>query len=250
MAHREQRAAQPDPDDQDDPDEPSPLLSATMPIEAYDGSRPTTLPWCRLSTNPDRVTSASSAGTSSLQPVGQPGQRQVDHEVDERDDDEGLDQQAVVVPLNRVLPAEREVGVRDPSESFGRRRGRELPEIPDRLARVVEAGSFTKAAQTLDMSKTTVTQLVQQLEAHLGACAECRGLLRPSDPDVARLDTVWTEVLAQVEAPRVGLVELPSLELTTVTNDAGMYRLVVPANRISGQAINPSQFIGAARHVL
>jgi DNA-binding transcriptional LysR family regulator len=35
------------------------------------------------------------------------------------------------------------------------------------FARVVEAGSFTKAAQTLHMSRTTVTQLVQQLEARL-----------------------------------------------------------------------------------
>jgi DNA-binding transcriptional LysR family regulator len=35
------------------------------------------------------------------------------------------------------------------------------------FARVVEAESFTKAAQTLHMSKTTVTQLVQQLEARL-----------------------------------------------------------------------------------
>jgi len=35
------------------------------------------------------------------------------------------------------------------------------------FARVVEAGSFTKAATTLHMSKTTVTQLVQQLEARL-----------------------------------------------------------------------------------
>lgn len=35
------------------------------------------------------------------------------------------------------------------------------------FARVVEAGSFTKAAVTLHMSKTTVTQLVQQLEARL-----------------------------------------------------------------------------------
>lgn len=35
------------------------------------------------------------------------------------------------------------------------------------FVRVVEAGSFTKAAQTLRMSKTTVTQLVQQLEARL-----------------------------------------------------------------------------------
>lgn len=35
------------------------------------------------------------------------------------------------------------------------------------FARVVEAGSFTKAAETLHISKTTVTQLVQQLEARL-----------------------------------------------------------------------------------
>jgi DNA-binding transcriptional LysR family regulator len=35
------------------------------------------------------------------------------------------------------------------------------------FVRVVEAGSFTKAAQTLHMSRTSVTQLVQQLEARL-----------------------------------------------------------------------------------
>ncbi len=35
------------------------------------------------------------------------------------------------------------------------------------FARVVEAGSFTKAADTLHISKTSVTQLVQQLEARL-----------------------------------------------------------------------------------
>ncbi len=35
------------------------------------------------------------------------------------------------------------------------------------FARVVETGSFTKAAQTLHMSRTTATQLVQQLEARL-----------------------------------------------------------------------------------
>ncbi|WP_144640201.1 LysR family transcriptional regulator [Bordetella genomosp. 13] len=35
------------------------------------------------------------------------------------------------------------------------------------FARVVEAGSFTKAADTLHMSRATVTQLVQQLEARL-----------------------------------------------------------------------------------
>lgn len=35
------------------------------------------------------------------------------------------------------------------------------------FVRVVETGSFTRAADTLHMSKTTVTQLVQQLEARL-----------------------------------------------------------------------------------
>ncbi len=35
------------------------------------------------------------------------------------------------------------------------------------FARVVEAGSFTKAAETLHMNKATMTQLIQQLEARL-----------------------------------------------------------------------------------
>ena len=35
------------------------------------------------------------------------------------------------------------------------------------FVRVVETGSFTKAAETLHMSKTTITQLIQQLEARL-----------------------------------------------------------------------------------
>ncbi|HEY0506006.1 MAG TPA: LysR family transcriptional regulator, partial [Lysobacter sp.] len=35
------------------------------------------------------------------------------------------------------------------------------------FVRVVETGSFTRAAETLQASKTRVTQLVQQLEAHL-----------------------------------------------------------------------------------
>lgn len=37
------------------------------------------------------------------------------------------------------------------------------------FASVVETGSFRKAADTLQVSKTTVTQLVQQLEARLRA---------------------------------------------------------------------------------
>lgn len=37
------------------------------------------------------------------------------------------------------------------------------------FARVVEAGSFTRAADSLDMPKATVSKLVQDLEAHVGA---------------------------------------------------------------------------------
>lgn len=36
------------------------------------------------------------------------------------------------------------------------------------FGRVVEAGSFTRAADTLDMPNATVSKLVQELEAHLG----------------------------------------------------------------------------------
>ena len=35
------------------------------------------------------------------------------------------------------------------------------------FARVVETGSFTKAAETLQTNKTRVTQLIQQLETRL-----------------------------------------------------------------------------------
>lgn len=37
------------------------------------------------------------------------------------------------------------------------------------FTRVVEAGNFTRAAETLDMPRPTVTTAVQQLETHLGA---------------------------------------------------------------------------------
>ena len=37
------------------------------------------------------------------------------------------------------------------------------------FVRVVETGTFTRAADLLDMPKPTVTKLIQQLEAHLRA---------------------------------------------------------------------------------
>ena len=36
------------------------------------------------------------------------------------------------------------------------------------FARVVEAGSFTRAAESLDIPNATMSKLVQELEAHLG----------------------------------------------------------------------------------
>lgn len=36
------------------------------------------------------------------------------------------------------------------------------------FARVVEAGSFTRAADSLDMPNASLSKLVQELEAHLG----------------------------------------------------------------------------------
>ena len=36
------------------------------------------------------------------------------------------------------------------------------------FARVVEAGNFTRAANSLDMPNATLSKLVQELEAHLG----------------------------------------------------------------------------------
>src|SRR5690554_4651435 len=63
------------------------------------------------------------------------------------------------------------------------------------FARVVETGSFTKAAETLHLSKTTVTQLVQQLGAPArqaaephdtqGQCNHRRGRLLPASVALA-----------------------------------------------------------------
>ena len=46
--------------------------------------------------------------------------------------------------------------------------------------------------------------LAASVEQHLVGCATCRGLLRADD---ARLDAVWSGIVEQVQAPRVGLLE-------------------------------------------
>ena len=55
------------------------------------------------------------------------------------------------------------------------------------FARVVESGSFTKAALTLHLSRTTVTQLVQQLEARLLHSSRIQPELNPEGAGFADL---------------------------------------------------------------
>jgi DNA-binding transcriptional LysR family regulator len=91
------------------------------------------------------------------------------------------------------------------------------------FVRVVEAGSFTRAAATLHMSKTTVTQLVQQLEARLRVRLLNRTTRRISvTPDgiayyeratrlLAELDDAETSLSSASFAPRGRLrVDVPS----------------------------------------
>ena len=91
------------------------------------------------------------------------------------------------------------------------------------FARVVESGSFTKAALTLNMSRTTVTQLVQQLEARLRVKLLHRTTRRVQvTPDgaayyervvrlLADLDDADTSVSTAAAAPRGRLrVDVPS----------------------------------------
>lgn len=91
------------------------------------------------------------------------------------------------------------------------------------FARVVEAGSFTKAAETLGMSRTSVTQLVQQLEARLRVRLLNRTTRRVQvTPDgaayydrvlrlLADLDDAETSLSAASAAPRGRLrVDVPS----------------------------------------
>jgi DNA-binding transcriptional LysR family regulator len=74
------------------------------------------------------------------------------------------------------------------------------------FARVVETGSFTKAARALDVSNTTVTQLVQQLEARLRVKLLHRTTrqVRVTDDGAAYYERV-VQVLADLEDADTGL---------------------------------------------
>lgn len=91
------------------------------------------------------------------------------------------------------------------------------------FVRVVETGSFTKAAETLQASKTRVTQLVQQLETHLRVKLLHRTTRKVSvTPDgaayyervvrlLADLDDAETSLSAASDSPRGRLrVDVPA----------------------------------------
>jgi DNA-binding transcriptional LysR family regulator len=91
------------------------------------------------------------------------------------------------------------------------------------FVRVVEAGSFTKAAETLHVSRTTVTQLVQQLEARLrvkllnrttrqvNVTADGAAYYERATRLLADLDDVETSLSNASAAPRGRLlVDVPS----------------------------------------
>lgn len=91
------------------------------------------------------------------------------------------------------------------------------------FVRVVEAGSFTKAAETLQLSKTSVTQLVQQLEARLrvkllnrttrkvNVTADGAAYYERVVRLLADMDDAETSLSSATEAPRGRLrVDVPS----------------------------------------
>ena len=91
------------------------------------------------------------------------------------------------------------------------------------FVRVAETGSFTKAAETLQASKTRVTQLVQQLETHLrvkllhrttrkvSVTADGAAYYERAVRLLADLDDAETSLSAASEAPRGRLrVDVPA----------------------------------------
>jgi DNA-binding transcriptional LysR family regulator len=91
------------------------------------------------------------------------------------------------------------------------------------FARVVEAGSFTKAAQTLHLSKTSVTQLVQQLEARLRVKLLHRTTRRVS------VTTEGAAYYARVAAVLADLEEAESDLTSATTAPRGRLRVDVPS---------------------
>ncbi len=92
------------------------------------------------------------------------------------------------------------------------------------FVRVVEAGSFTRAADLLDMPKPTVTKLIQQLEAHLRTKLLNRTTRRVGvTPDGAAYYERALTLLSD-------LVELDGSMTRSQSNPAGRLRVDVPSS--------------------
>lgn len=90
------------------------------------------------------------------------------------------------------------------------------------FARVVEAGSFTKAADSLNMSKSSVTQLVQQLEVRLRVKLLNRTTRQVNvTADGAAYYERVTRLLSDLEEVEAGLID-------ATTKPMGKLRVDVP----------------------
>lgn len=75
-------------------------------------------------------------------------------------------------------------------------------------ARIVELGSFTRAAEQLDMSRASATALIRQLESHLGASLLQRTTRQVSPtPDGEAYYERCVAILADVEAAETNLFQ-------------------------------------------
>src|SRR5258706_12930264 len=76
------------------------------------------------------------------------------------------------------------------------------------FSRVVELGGFTKAADSLQLSKTTVSDLVQSLEKHLGVRLLQRTTRRVSvTPDGAAFYERCSHILADLDEAEASVMQ-------------------------------------------
>lgn len=101
------------------------------------------------------------------------------------------------------------------------------------FARVVEVGSFTRAAESLNLPKASVTTLVQQLEAHLGTKLLARTTRRLSltDDGAAYLDGARRVLadLAELDAQVTGSTQAPKGRLRVDVPAAAGRHVLAPA---------------------
>ncbi|SHM73768.1 DNA-binding transcriptional regulator, LysR family [Duganella sacchari] len=101
------------------------------------------------------------------------------------------------------------------------------------FARVVEAGTFTKAADSLQMPKATVTKLVQSLETHLGVKLLQRTTRRVTvTPDGAAYydkATRFIKDLRDIDASFGAAHGTPRGHLRVDTGSSVATRIIVPA---------------------